>query len=170
MRLWNYFRIIGTWLPSRHLDMSGLGQGFKGYSCWKPLSILFKIRNTRHHPLGKKNLQPSVTRSHWYELSRFFQPGTLNPEPLNLGITFVALCRCPSIRKFEHEFTHSGLSAEWAFRSNWPNYIGCRICESKHLGGIKTVIICWNSSMTDLYTSKKVDVRIQFHIRFIGVT
>ncbi len=31
----------------------GLGQGFKGYNRWTPLTLLIKIRNTRHTPLGE---------------------------------------------------------------------------------------------------------------------
>ena len=30
--------------------------GFKGYNRWTLLSILLKIRNTRHHPSGETHL------------------------------------------------------------------------------------------------------------------
>ena len=38
----------------------------------------------------------------------------------------------PSIRKFDHELTLSGQSAERAIRENRSSYIGYYICESKH--------------------------------------
>jgi hypothetical protein len=41
-------------LSPPHLDMPGLGQGFKGYNCLKLFTILIKICNTGHHPLGEK--------------------------------------------------------------------------------------------------------------------
>jgi len=37
-----------------------------------------------------------------------------------------------SIRKFNHNFTHSVLNAEWAIRLNWSSYIRYCICESEH--------------------------------------
>ena len=43
-------------LPTAHLDGPGLGQGFKGYNRWTLLTILIKIRNTRHTPLGETAL------------------------------------------------------------------------------------------------------------------
>ena len=33
------------------------GSGFKGYTCWKLLTIVIKIRNTRLHPLGENALK-----------------------------------------------------------------------------------------------------------------
>jgi hypothetical protein len=52
----NVFRFHGLGFPSPHLDMPGLGQGFKGYNRWILLSILIKIWNTRHTPLNKRDL------------------------------------------------------------------------------------------------------------------
>ena len=44
-------------LPPPHLDMPGLGQGFKGYNCMKLFTVLIKICNTGHHPLGEKGFK-----------------------------------------------------------------------------------------------------------------
>ena len=45
--------LYGVGFPSPHLDMSGLGQGFKGYNRWILLTLLIKIRHTRHTPLSQ---------------------------------------------------------------------------------------------------------------------
>jgi hypothetical protein len=37
-----------------HLDMPGLGQGFKGFSSFKLIIIVIKTRNTWLHPLSEK--------------------------------------------------------------------------------------------------------------------
>ena len=44
-------------LSPPHLDMPGLGQGFKGYNCLNLFIILIEITNIQHHPLGEKVLQ-----------------------------------------------------------------------------------------------------------------
>jgi hypothetical protein len=55
------------------------GSGFKGDPCWKLLSIVIKILNTRLHPLGenalKKRPRPNPFDKSWSDV---FQPGTLN--------------------------------------------------------------------------------------------
>jgi len=60
------------------------GSGFKGYTCRKLVTIVIKIRNTRLYPLGENSLKRR--RQNPFDKSRLdvFQPGTLNPEPLNL--------------------------------------------------------------------------------------
>ncbi|MGD2011808.1 MAG: hypothetical protein PVI76_11960, partial [Desulfobacterales bacterium] len=44
-------------LSSPHLPKLGLGQGFKGYYQWIWHTLLIKIRNTRHIPLGETILK-----------------------------------------------------------------------------------------------------------------
>jgi hypothetical protein len=47
------FTFSGLGLPSLHLNIPGLGQGFKGYNRWILHTILIKTWNTLHTPLGE---------------------------------------------------------------------------------------------------------------------
>jgi hypothetical protein len=50
------FTFYGLGFPSPHLDMPGLGQGFKGYNRWELFILLIRIWNTRHTPLSEMGL------------------------------------------------------------------------------------------------------------------
>ena len=53
------FTFYGLGFSSTHLDIPGLGQGFKGYDRWILLTILIKIWNVRHAPLSETDLKPA---------------------------------------------------------------------------------------------------------------
>ena len=44
--------------PSPHLEIPGLGQGFKGYNRWILLIILIKIWKIRHTPSSETDFLP----------------------------------------------------------------------------------------------------------------
>jgi hypothetical protein len=50
------FTFYGLGFPLPHLDITGLGQWFKGYNRWILLPILIKIWHTRYNPMSDTDL------------------------------------------------------------------------------------------------------------------
>ena len=63
---------------------SGNGEGGKGNAEWGMRKLEVRMRKADRGAIWHRIYIQMKTRSFLYEQSGFFQPGTLNPEPLNL--------------------------------------------------------------------------------------